>query len=112
MGTIVLDFTVKPGTVTVYTPTPRVGTPRRPPNAGKGRPRGVPNKLTGAVKEMILAALEEAGGKDYLLMQAAFNPTAFLRLVGQVLPLQVTGENGDAVRVIHRIERVIVDPDD
>lgn len=66
--------------------------------AGKGRPKGVPNKATTAVKEMILAALAEAGGIDYLVKQSESNPTAFLTLVGKVLPLQVTGEDGGPIK--------------
>lgn len=34
---------------------------------GPGRPKGVPNKLTSDVKAMILAALDKAGGAEYLL---------------------------------------------
>ena len=59
-----------------------------------GRPRGVPNKFTGELKEMILQALEQAGGVDYLAAQAAKSPGPFLALVGKVLPLQVTGKDG------------------
>jgi hypothetical protein len=66
----------------------------RPPNAGKGRPKGVPNKLTTELKDMILQALSNKGGVVYLEKQADENPHAFLTLVGKVLPLQVTGENG------------------
>lgn len=62
---------------------------RRPPNAGKGRVKGVPNKVTKAVKEMVIAALDQAGGIDYLVEQSAKNPNAFLTLVGKVLPLDV-----------------------
>lgn len=64
---------------------------------GAGRKKGVPNKITGDVKAMILAALEGAGGADYLLAQSQDNPTAFLTLVGKVLPLQVSGpgDNGE-----------------
>jgi hypothetical protein len=61
----------------------------RPPNAGKGRKPGVPNKLTADVKEMILGALERVGGEDYLAQQAQENPTAFLSLLGRVLPKQI-----------------------
>ena len=64
----------------------------QPPAAGKGRPPGSPNKMGKAIKEMIVQALDEAGGVDYLKTQAATNPTAFLTLVGKVLPLQVAGE--------------------
>lgn len=80
---------------------------RKPPAAGKGRVKGTPNKVTGEVKAMILAALEGAGGTDYLIERANDPKTAsaFLTLVGKVLPLQVTGENGGPVQVA-RIELV------
>lgn len=58
-------------------------------NAGKGRPKGSVNKTTKAIKEMVMLALDEAGGVDYLVQQSEENPTAFLTLVGKVLPLQV-----------------------
>jgi hypothetical protein len=64
-----------------------------------GRKRGVPNKLTGQVKEMILAALDDAGGVDYLTEQAEQNPAAFMTLLGKVLPLQVSGDCGAALVV-------------
>jgi hypothetical protein len=64
----------------------------RPPNAGKGRKAGTPNKVTGALKDMVLQALGNAGGVRYLETQAKENPVAFLTLVGKVLPLQVGGE--------------------
>lgn len=73
---------------------------RKPPNAGKGRKKGVPNKVTGALKDMILQALTGAGGVAYLQQQADENPGAFLTLVGKVLPLQVSGDGGGPVRLI------------
>lgn len=68
-------------------------------NAGKGRKKGVPNKTTTALKEMILKALDDKGGVAYLAKQADENPTAFLSLVGKVLPMTVAGpgENGEHV---------------
>jgi len=54
-----------------------------------GRPKGSRNKTTTAVKEMILQALSNKGGVEYLEKQADENPTAFLTLVGKVLPLDV-----------------------
>lgn len=72
---------------------------RKPPNAGKGRKKGVPNKVTGELKEMILQALANAGGVEYLEKAAKNNPAAFLTLVGKVLPLQVAGAGGGAIEV-------------
>lgn len=65
---------------------------RKPPNAGKGRPKGVGNHLTRDLKAMILGALEDAGGQAYLTRQAEEKPQAFLALIGKVLPLQVQGD--------------------
>lgn len=59
---------------------------------GRGRPKGVQNKVTKQVKEMILGALDDAGGQAYLTKQAEDNPVAFLSLVGKVLPLQLAGD--------------------
>ena len=44
--------------------------------SGQGRPRGVPNKLNASLREMILGALSDAGGRDYLVRQAETNPGA------------------------------------
>lgn len=66
----------------------------KPPNAGKGRVKGVPNKTTKALKEMILGALDQAGGEQYLLTQAKVNPGAFMSLIGKVLPTEL--KNADA----------------
>ena len=66
---------------------------------GKGRPKGVPNKNTAAIRDMIVQALDQAGGVSYLVEQAERNPGPFLALVGKVLPMQVTGEDGAAVRM-------------
>ena len=71
---------------------------RKPP-AVRGNRKGVPNKNTAAIKDMILTALSNAGGAEYLERRANDPRTAsaFLGLVGKVLPMQVTGENGDPI---------------
>lgn len=79
---------------------------KKPPAAGMGRPKGAVNKTTRQVKEMILQALETKGGADYLARQADENPAAFMTLIGKVLPLQLTGENGGPIEVKNIMERV------
>lgn len=76
-----------------------------------GRPKGSPNKTTKALKEMILGALDQAGGESYLLQQARENPNAFLTLVGKVLPTTLAGDPNNPVTVT-TIKRVIVKPGD
>lgn len=65
--------------------------PKGAPKVG-GRKKGTPNKLAGTVKDMILEALSDAGGAAYLLKQSEANPTAFMTLVGKVVPLQLGGD--------------------
>lgn len=67
------------------------------PNQGK---RG-PNKVTAELKDMILQALDGAGGVSYLMERAQDPKTAsaFLTLVGKVLPMQVTGQNGGPLQI-------------
>lgn len=83
---------------------PKAVNPRSLANlTGKGRPKGVPNKITSDLKAMILGALSNAhpeGGEAYLIQQANANPVAFLSLVGKVLPLTVSAapETGFVVR--------------
>lgn len=68
-----------------------------------GRQKGTPNKITGDVKAMVLTALQNKGGAAYLEEQAEKNPTAFMGLIGKVIPLQVNGQmdfKGISVRII------------
>ncbi|TDE17698.1 hypothetical protein [Dyadobacter psychrotolerans] len=64
-----------------------------------GRKKGVANKVTAELKDMILTALDKAGGVDYLTTQANKSPAAFLTLIAKVLPLQVTGSGGGPLQV-------------
>lgn len=69
---------------------------------GPGRPKGVPNKTTTLLKDAILQAATEAGDGDlvaYLQVQAKANPGPFLALLGKVLPMQITGQDGGAIVV-------------
>lgn len=75
---------------------------------GKTR-KGAPNKQTAQLKEMILGALDASGGVDYLTERANDPRTAsaFLSLIGKVLPMTIANEDGKAFQV-SIIERVIV----
>lgn len=71
-------------------------------NLKGGSRKGIPNKATAALKDMILHALDGAhpgGGVAYLIEQAEKNPGPFLSLVGKVLPMTVTGSDGGAVAI-------------
>ena len=70
---------------------------RLPPAAGKGRPKGSLNRTTALLKDAVLLAAEEAGGKEglvgFLKAQARKkNNGPFLALLGKVLPTQLTGD--------------------
>jgi len=83
--------------------------------AGKGRPKGVPNKSTALLKDAILRAAEKAGGPDgmvgYLTEQAEKNPGPFMALLGKVLPMQIAGDDDNPLRIITRIELSAVLPE-
>jgi len=61
----------------------------KPSNAGKGRGKGNLNKTTAAIKDMIEGALQDVGGRAYLARQAEENPSAFMGLLGKILPKDV-----------------------
>lgn len=70
----------------------------------QGRPVGVKNKNTQALKDMILGALDEAGGVDYLVARANDPKTsgAFLGLIGKVLPMQIANPPGEEFKTENR----------
>jgi hypothetical protein len=83
-------------------PRPGDGTP------GPGRPKGVPNKTTTLLKDAVLKAAETAGGGEpngllsYLTEQATRHPTAFMTLLGKLLPTPVSGEDDRDLRITIR----------
>lgn len=74
----------------------------KPPAAGIGRKKGVLNKFTGTIKDMVEQALNNAGGVAYLTKQADDNPVAFMGLVGKLLPKNVD------VQVTHSLEDLVL----
>lgn len=75
----------------------------QPPAAGKGRPKGSLNKTTLIAKEAIALAAERLGGTDRLVewvKEDAKNEHAYwTQIYPKLLPLQVSGENGQAIGV-------------
>lgn len=64
-------------------------------NAGKGRPKGSPNKVTKAVKDALRGALEashEDGAEGFFLMLAKDDPKTFATLVGKLIPNEVVAD--------------------
>ncbi len=64
----------------------------RSSTSGQGRKKGVPNKQTKAIKDMLLGALADAGGQAYLTGQAKTNSSAFLALLGRIVPQELKAE--------------------
>ena len=79
---------------------------------GAGRPKGAKGKIPMALKEAILASLDELGGKEYLKKLAIENSSAYAGLIGKVLPTTLAADEsngGSGVKVV--FERHIVWPD-
>lgn len=76
---------------------------KRPPGGSR---KGKPNKATKELKEMILRALDGAGGVAYLQARANDPRTAsaFLSLVGKVLPMTIAGDKDNPLQIVGRIE--------
>ena len=88
--------------------TTEAAAPKRNGNRGMGRKKGSKNKIPSDVRQMVLTALTEEGGVEYLRQQARENPKAFLPLVARLLPTRVEGDAENPLRVIHSIKRVII----
>ena len=80
-------------------------TPKNTTKFGKGnpgKPKGAVTKNTKALKDMILTALGNAGGAEYLERRANDPRTAsaFLALIGKVLPMTIAGDAENPARIV------------
>ena len=80
----------------------------RPPGGSR---KGIPNRITADVRAMILGALDEAGGQQYLVRMAGEQPVAFMTLLGKVLPTTLAGDPANPLAFVNRIELVPVEPE-
>ena len=62
---------------------------------GAGRPKGSLDKGNALIREMIVEALDQAGGVEYLVRTADSHPSAFLALIGKVMPVQIANPDGE-----------------
>ena len=74
---------------------------RKPPNAGKGRIKGVPNKVTTAAKEAYALAFEGLGGVQGLVEWAQRHRSEFYKIHARLIPVELNSgaEGGLVMRV-------------
>jgi hypothetical protein len=77
---------------------PSAAPKRRPPNAGKGRVKGVPNKSTAAVKAAMIEAFDQLGGVPSLVKWGKDNQGEFYKLWIRLLPTEVSGPDGAPIQ--------------
>ena len=65
---------------------------------GAGRPKGAVDKGNALIRELIVNALDDLGGVEYLKSTAMSHPAAFLSLLGKVMPVQLEGAGGGPVK--------------
>jgi hypothetical protein len=61
------------------------GRPKGTPKTG-GRKKGTPNQTTKTLREAIEASFDKVGGAEYLAKMAIEQPSAYMTLLGKILP--------------------------
>src|ERR1700722_13366010 len=83
------------------------------PGPGPGRPKGVPNKFTGELKEAILAGVNgshKLGVSGFVLKLSLDTPTSAAALLGRLIPVSMVGTLGGEIVVVHRDETAADEP--
>lgn len=63
--------------------------PKGQKNPNAGRPKGIPNRPSIELRDMVLAAFEELGGTNWLVEVARNDPKTFVPLITKMLPKDV-----------------------
>jgi hypothetical protein len=80
-----------------------------------GRPKGVPNKFTGDLKEAILAGVNGSntlGVAGFVLDLSLDTPTSAAALLGRLIPVSMVGTLDGTIVVVHRDETAADEPSD
>lgn len=80
-------------------------------NRGRGRPKGSPNKVTAAAKEVIAECAERLGGCDRLVDwvgESKDNEKAYwTQIYPKLLPLQVHGSGSEGAHIVEVRRRIV-----
>lgn len=83
----------------------------RPPNAGKGRKAGIPNKTTIAAKEAIALAAEGLGGTARMITWAQEDPlnerAFWASIYPKLIPVTLQGDPNNPVQLEVRTVRFV-----
>lgn len=90
------------------TESPKIGSNRRG-NAGKGRPKGSPNRLTQTLRQAVEQAFHEVGGVEWLKNLAQSDPKAFAGLLSRLIPSDIKLEQP---QVVFKLVNALPDLDD
>lgn len=82
------------------------GKPENLTLAGKGRKKGVPNKITTAFKTSVLEAFHALGGTNGLVNWGKRNPTEFYKIAARLIPHEVIGAGAGGEHLIKTIQHV------
>src|ERR1700722_3199460 len=77
---------------------------KKNPRPGPGRPRGVPNKFSGELKEAILAGVNGShplGVSGFVLKLSIETPTSAAALLGRLIPVSAVGALDGTILVRH-----------
>jgi hypothetical protein len=84
---------------------PKISPRPQPPGGSR---KGRPNKISKIIKIEVLESFRMVGGRHYLARQAEENPTAYMNLLGKVIPQQIESAVGDLKIVVQALTGPVV----